>query len=48
MLGRTHQPCRELHSIKIVLEEMSCEMGKQNKEFLVQKVQDVSVTIVVK
>jgi hypothetical protein len=48
MLGRTHQPCRELHSNKIVLEEMSFEMGKQNKDFLVQKTQDVSVTVVVK
>ena len=37
MLGRTHQPCREHHNNKIVLEEMSFEMGKQSKEFVSSK-----------
>ena len=33
MLGRTHQPCRERRNNKIVLEEISFELGEQNKEF---------------
>jgi hypothetical protein len=37
MLGRTHQPCREHPNNKIVLEEMSFELGKQNKEFFSSK-----------
>jgi hypothetical protein len=33
MLGRTDQPCREHRNNKIMLEEMSSELDKQNKEF---------------
>jgi len=37
----------EHHNNKIVLEEMSLELGKHYREFFfVQKVQDVSVTVV--
>jgi len=37
MLGRTHEPCRDHRNNKIVLEEMSFEMGKQNKNFFSSK-----------
>jgi len=37
MLRRTHKPCKENRNNKLVLEELSFELGKQKKEYFSSK-----------